>query len=124
MIQPMSYGYPYGAKLDPKTLEEMQEKRNQALHSRRIASVGILWRHTLVCAGLALFGVGVGIGNIVVGTDTDDLNHTRWHIAGGSLYPGILSVLFLDSFYAKLGGKKRRNETLEQRPDVCSSFNI
>lgn len=124
MIQPMSYGYPYGVKLDPKTLEEMQEKRNQALHSRRIASVGILWRHTLVCAGLALFGVGVGIGNIVVGTDTDDLNHTRWHIAGGSLYPGILSVLFLDSFYAKLGGKKRRNETLEQRPDVCSSFNI
>lgn len=120
----MSYGYPYGAKLDPKTLEEMQEKRNQALHSRRNASVGILWRHTLVCAGLALFGVGVGIGNIVVGTDTDDLNHTRWHIAGGSLYPGILSVLFLDSFYAKLGGKKRRNETLEQRPDVCSSFNI
>lgn len=77
-----------------------------------------------MCAGLALFGVGVGIGNIVVGTDTDDLNHTRWHIAGGSLYPGILSVLFLDSFYAKLGGKKRRNETLEQRPDVCSSFNI
>lgn len=29
MIQPMSYGYPYGVKLDPKTLEEMQEKRNR-----------------------------------------------------------------------------------------------
>lgn len=43
-----------------------------------------------MCAGLALFGVAVGIGNIVVGTDTDDVHHTRWHIAGGSLYPGIL----------------------------------
>lgn len=28
MIQPMSYGYPYGVKLDPKTLAEMQEKRD------------------------------------------------------------------------------------------------
>lgn len=62
----------------------------EALHSRRNASVSVLWKQTLVCAGLALFGVAVGIGNIVVGTDTDDVHHTRWHIAGGSLYPGIL----------------------------------
>lgn len=114
MIQPMSYGYPYGAKLDPKTLEEMQEKRNQALHSRRNASVGILWRHTLVCAGLALFGVGVGIGNIVVGTDTDDLNHTRWHIAGGSLYPGILLAVcaILGFFLRKIGREKEEERDI------------
>uniref|UniRef100_A0A8W8MJN9 Uncharacterized protein n=1 Tax=Magallana gigas TaxID=29159 RepID=A0A8W8MJN9_MAGGI len=62
----------------------------KALHSRRNASVSVLWKQTLVCAGLALFGVGVGIGNIMVGTDTDDVHHTRWHITGGSLYPGIL----------------------------------
>lgn len=52
--------------------------------------MSVLWKQTLVCAGLALFGVGVGIGNIMVGTDTDDVHHTRWHITGGSLYPGIL----------------------------------
>lgn len=47
------------------------------LLARRNTSVVVIWKHTLVSAGLALFWVGVGIGNIVVGADSDE---GRWHL--------------------------------------------
>lgn len=50
---------------------------------------------TMVSAGLSLFGVAVGIGNIVVGADSDD---GRWHLSGGSLVPAILVSHILKRF--------------------------
>lgn len=42
------------------------------LLARRNTSVVVIWKHTMVSARLALFGVGVGISNIVAGTLTTD----------------------------------------------------
>lgn len=68
---------------------------SEALLARRNASVVVLWKHTMVSAGLSLFGVAVGIGNIVVGADSDD---GRWHLSGGSLVPAILVSHILKRF--------------------------
>lgn len=68
---------------------------SEALLARRNASVVVLWKHTMVSAGLSLFGVAVGIGNIVVGADSDD---GRWHLTGGSLVPAILVSHILKRF--------------------------
>lgn len=60
----------------------------------------VIWKHTMVSAGLALFGVGVGISNIVAGADSDD---GRWHLSGGSLVPAILvSVSNVFNTYGQL----------------------
>lgn len=68
---------------------------SEALLARRNASVVVLWKHTMVSAGLSLIGVAVGIGNIVVGADSDD---GRWHLSGGSLVPAILVSHILKRF--------------------------
>ncbi|XP_034309838.2 uncharacterized protein [Magallana gigas] len=84
-----SYGDPYGRTTQQtSTMQTIdQDNKNEALLARRNASVVVLWKHTMVSAGLSLFGVAVGIGNIVVGADSDD---GRWHLSGGSLVPAIL----------------------------------
>lgn len=70
------------------------------LLARRNTSVVVIWKHTMVSAGLALFGVGVGISNIVAGADSDD---GRWHLSGGSLVPAILvSVSNVFNTYGQL----------------------
>lgn len=85
-----------------------QDNKNEALLARRNASVVVLWKHTMVSAGLSLFGVAVGIGNIVVGADSDD---GRWHLSGGSLVPAILmAVCVIHGYFLCQIGKEKNCE--------------
>ncbi|XP_061185610.1 uncharacterized protein LOC133193674 [Saccostrea echinata] len=66
---------------DTVTSPEIKE----ALRQRRNDSLSKFFRHSAVSAGLAFVGVAVGIASIVVGVDNGP-----WHLAGGSLIPGIM----------------------------------
>ncbi|XP_062610196.1 uncharacterized protein LOC134271976 [Saccostrea cucullata] len=58
---------------------------NQALRNRRNDSLTKFFRHSAVSGVLAFVGVAVGIASIVVG-----VGNGPFHLAGGSLIPGIL----------------------------------
>lgn len=53
--------------------------------------VVVLWKYIMVFVGLFLFGVVVGIGNIVVGVDLDD---GCWYFLGG-LFVFVILVSYI-----------------------------